>query len=422
MMRPAYSRSDYSIMRIVKLSRWFNSIAIACGCVAFCNGCTQIRQSQATFVAKDGVRAYAKGDAAASLSHFDRALALDPHDAWALGNRAGLLMLRGQFDRALSDLDEALRLDPKQHHALINRCIALTHKAKLGQALDDCNAAVELSPANGYYRIMRASLLTEMSRNEEAERDIAEAMRIDPANASVYSTLCHIRRKTKHYADALAACERAVAIAPNVQSAQMRALSALDLGQVQLALTYLDDAIARYPNEIALRAIRAKARKTSGDIQGSIADYKHVAESQPTDPLARYDRGSAMIEIGRFAEARSELENAYRSADEFLRPSIARELAWLLASAPNDELRDGKEALRLIQEIVTATAPANAHDLTLLAAAQAELGQYELAIEAQSRAIALLNPNRAREISNAQKDLENYRSGKPSRLEPLSLP
>jgi len=157
---------------------------LASCCVAFCNGCTQIRQSQATFVAKDGVRAYAKGDAAASLSHFDRALALDPHDAWALGNRAGLLMLRGQFDRALSDLDEALRLDPKQHHALINRCIALTHKAKLGQALDDCNAAVELSPANGYYRIMRASLLTEMSRNEEAERDIAEAMRIDPASGA----------------------------------------------------------------------------------------------------------------------------------------------------------------------------------------------------------------------------------------------
>lgn len=407
-------------MRIFSFPRWLNWIAITFCCVVFCSGCTQIRQSQATFVAKDGVRAYAKGDAVASLSHFDRALALDPHDAWALGNHAGLLMQRGQFDRALSDLDEALRLDPKQHHALINRCIALKQKAKLGQALHDCNAAVELSPSDGYYRITRASILTAMSRNEEAERDIAEAIRIDPTNASVYSTLCYIRRMTKQHAQALAACERAVAIAPTLQSIMMRALSARDLGQVQVALRYLDDAVERFPNAFELRRIRAAEREWSGMNEGAMADYKHVADSRTTDSLSRYYRGHALMELGRFAEARSELENAYGSGDGFVREYAAGELALLLASSTISEIRDGNQALRLAQEAIAASSLPTAFDLRALAAAHAELGQFDLAIEAQTRAIELTDLDRERD--KARRVLGSYQSGKPYRLRPLSLP
>lgn len=55
-----------------------------------------------------------------------------------------------------------------------------------------------------------------------------------------------------------------------------------------------------------------------------------------------------------------------------------QQLAWVLATAPEAELRDGGEALALAQRVIGA-GPVTAEAVVVLVAAQAELGQYETA-------------------------------------------
>ncbi len=70
--------------------------------------------------------------------------------------------------------------------------------------------------------------------------------------------------------------------------------------------------------------------------------------------------------------------------------SALNNLAWLLATHPDEKYRDGPEALRLARQVVQQTGGDNPFYLDLLAAAQAECGQFEqsVATARQARALA----------------------------------
>ncbi|HSG89059.1 MAG TPA: tetratricopeptide repeat protein [Pseudomonadales bacterium] len=108
-------------------------------------------------------------------------------------------------------------------------------------------------------------------------------------------------------------------------------------------------------------------------------------------------------------------------------------LAWLLATAPAAELRDGPRAVQLARQAVARDASAQALDV--LAAALAETGQFDAAVDAQERAIrALAAGSREDDPAAPRRDdrdgradgtglqafvarLESYRTGHPWRAD-----
>jgi len=82
----------------------------------------------------------------------------------------------------------------------------------------------------------------------------------------------------------------------------------------------------------------------------------------------------------------------YRRAIALSSPShhtLRLELAWLLATTPEDGLRDGAEAERLAMEVFTATGDRSIRALDTLAAALAEQGQYGDALIRLEQALSL---------------------------------
>ena len=67
-----------------------------------------------------------------------------------------------------------------------------------------------------------------------------------------------------------------------------------------------------------------------------------------------------------------------------------RRLAWILATAPYPEVRDGKKAVAFAKQADQLVGGTNPGILSILAAAHAEAGDFEKAIATQQQAIALL--------------------------------
>lgn len=88
-------------------------------------------------------------------------------------------------------------------------------------------------------------------------------------------------------------------------------------------------------------------------------------------------------------------------------------LAWLLATCPDDGVRDGERALALAEQIVAAV-PRDAAYLSTLAAAYAEVGRFGDAVDAQQRAVGSLPPDHALHGAYVER-LRAYRDGRPWR-------
>jgi tetratricopeptide (TPR) repeat protein len=112
--------------------------------------------------------------------------------------------------------------------------------------------------------------------------------------------------------------------------------------------------------------------------------------------------------------------------------SIERELAWGLATCPQVQWRNGPEALEIATRLCRATSEGVPRDLDILAAAQAETGDFAGAIESESKSIALMeqileagssaadDPRRVQTLKlldELRSRLELYRLGQPYRDE-----
>jgi WD40 repeat protein len=90
-----------------------------------------------------------------------------------------------------------------------------------------------------------------------------------------------------------------------------------------------------------------------------------------------------------------------------------RRLAWVRATSPYPEVRDGPKALRFAQAANREIGGNNAGILSILAAAHAECGDFEQAIATQKQAISLISSDLRRSAFAAQ--LRLYESRRPCR-------
>jgi hypothetical protein len=95
-------------------------------------------------------------------------------------------------------------------------------------------------------------------------------------------------------------------------------------------------------------------------------------------------------------------------------PAFARALARLLASAPDDRVRDGRQALTLTQQLL---AKRQTLDLgETMAMALAELGQYEQAAAFQREVMAAVQKGGHQDVvKELARNLELYERREPCR-------
>jgi tetratricopeptide (TPR) repeat protein len=160
----------------------------------------------------------------------------------------------------------------------------------------------------------------------------------------------------------------------------------LQTNKPQEAAKHFEAALLRRQNDPELRLKLGKARLQLGEIEEAAKQFRMSAELRAS-AMAFHNLGNTMLGLKRPGEAIKSYESALETDGRFI-PS-ANNLAWLLATNPDDTLRNGERAVELAEGICGFAAARNPSSLETLSVAYAEVARFDKAIETTQEAIRM---------------------------------
>ena len=248
----------------------------------------------------------------------------------------------------------ALRLDPDCPTAHHNLGFALSSAGRNAEAINHFRRSLDLEPGNALAHFNLGNALFHTRRFTEAIAHYEAVLELNDNDARAHFNLANTLVLLKDWPAAAAHYERATVIKPDYAEAFYQ------WGHVLIRQGRQDEAIACFQRALAI----------APDFVGP-----------------RFALGLALSNRGDYASAKSELEVAWELGSE--EPRIGIELAWLLASCPDDAVRDGAEAVRVAERLRDASPAPSPRLLDALAASYAAVGRFDDAVAVADQAAEL---------------------------------
>src|SRR5262249_3008489 len=154
----------------------------------------------------------------------------------------------------------------------------------------------------------------------------------------------------------------------------------------------------------------ANTHQAAKQPQKAVTIYSQIVQTDAENAPAFRGRADAYLSLGKQAEAISDYESALKIEPK--NSGVLNNLAWVLATSPDDKLRDGKKAIELAKEACDVTEYKAAHILSTLAASYAETGDFDTAMDWSKKAVELGTDNLKAQLNQ---ELESYQAKKPWR-------
>ncbi len=320
-------------------------------------------------------------------------------------------------------------------------------EGRTAEALSKLEMAKQRSPQSVEIRRRVGKALLRLDRTSEAIEALTEAMHIDPANSGILRALAEAYLQAKQFARAVEHYELLLELLPDdpatldelgsalleagkVDQAIARLQEALrikpeygeamaDLGAALMAKGALDDAEKMLQKAAAMPGSAAQAHFLLGRLAARrnqkdlvFKNLEKAVELKPGYVKAVEALTEFYLTSGRTGDALRILRNALQDSPGNVGFSLT--LAEILATSKYDELRNGEEAVRITEPLIGRIQGTRA--LIAFAAAKAETGDFESAIQSAEKALAIAqSPGQERVVPIIQKQLEAYRSKRPFR-------
>ena len=375
------------------------------------------------------LRALTHDDDEKKLEDLDAAAKCDPTNMEAFQARAALRLQMNDVEGAVKDLEVVLLKDPTNQtvagaavQKLVDlnrvddavtlitkmlaakpsegmyrmRAILYRSEQKFDEALSDLNKAIAMQPEDPLTLLQRAQLALDRDDVKSAKSDFRSAQRIAPQIMNMSQAIAlrsRIALQENRLADAINDAKLLAERNPDDMFNQLRLATLYSLDKrPRKAIEILSEVLEDDPKNTSVLRTRADALLSVGDHEAAIADYEKAIES-----------------LGNIELIEDEPEQKSRAA------GIYNNLSWVLATSPVDDVRNGKRALELGETAAELSEYKEAHILSTLAAAYAETGDFEKAIEWSTKAVELGDEEDHEQLEQLQQELDSYKEGKPWR-------
>ena len=156
-------------------------------------------------------------------------------------------------------------------------------------------------------------------------------------------------------------------------------------------LVFWKDVVTKNPKNVRGRIQMARNLLVAKRLAEAEPHLQEATRLAPKNPRVLAELGKVLIESGKYQEALRRLRKAVsmESGKDAPNPDPLNDLAWLLATSPDESLRDGPEAVRLAKKACELTGNRNGAYVDTLAAAYARTGRFDKALAKAREALAL---------------------------------
>jgi len=290
-----------------------------------------------------------------ALYYYSKGLELQPWDPMAHSNIGVILARKGQRENnpqllreGLAKLKKALELDPRHFNAYMNLALLYIDLGQFDQATPYCDKALELWPGNPEVHYTKGKLLALQKRPMEAVAEYRKALSLKEDYVEAHLEVAQVLLSVGMAQEAAAHFRAVLELPPNRTRPRDRALAHDQLG-VYLAgkgrhgeaLEHFEKAIQLAPQEASFYSNLGLTLFRLGYRDRAVALYNKAVQLNPNFANAHDNLAIALTHLGQFDGAIQH----YRKALEIEpnRLGAIASLAWLLATHPRAERRNGRE-------------------------------------------------------------------------------
>lgn len=296
---------------------------------------------------------------------------------------------------------------------LVSRTSLYAQQSDWDDVIRETTAAISLDPKNARAYTARAYAYVMKRDWDHAFHDYDTAIRLNPKDPGNYDSRGYAYQTKEQWDLAIADFDSALKIAPNDEFAfSSRGYAHAQKHEFDRAISDFSEALKLEPRNSRLHGFRGNAYVAQGDWAKATADFDEAIRLGPTDAASWGQRGYGYAMQGQWTNAAADFDHAITLDPND--PESLNEMAWLRATCPDASLRNGDEAVRLSTKACNLAGWKTWNFVDTVAAAYAESGDFDKAVQYQSQAVAAepaVNPEHAA----MQQRLELYRRHKPYR-------
>ena len=274
---------------------------------------------------------------------FDKAIGLDPENAYAYRVRGGAYASKSDWNRAIEDYTKAIDLGPKDARGYASRGEAYGEKGEWDRAIDDFTKAIGLDPNPGRYGV-RGDAYRNKGDPDRAIQDYTKAIELDPKVAAGYTGRGEAYGAKRDWNRAIADYDKAIELDPKSTicacAYKGRGSAYLAKGDTNRAIEDYTKAIDFDPKDAQAYGGRGDAYIAKRDFDHAIEDYTKAIGLDPKDAHAYGGRGYAYGQKSEWDRAIADYTKAIqldpKSANLWNGRCVARAIAGRLEQALPD--------------------------------------------------------------------------------------
>jgi tetratricopeptide (TPR) repeat protein len=345
-----------------------------------------------------------KGRPAAAEPLFAKALARMPRSVPALAGLGSAALAKQDYEGAAARLEAALAIDPDAESLHAPLAMAYRGLGQIDKAQphlrqwrsreipvpDPLRQQLDLLLESGLSYELRGIQALDAKNWATAAAFFRQGVQITPTNTPLGRSLQHklgtalfmqgdVNGASKQFEAVVQAAPASGLDESSAKAHYSLAVLMASRGQAKEAIEHFSAAVRYQPTYAQAQLGLADALRRSGRAEASLPAYREALVINPRDSQARVGYAIALAGAERYKEARDWLVESTKAAPD--RPELAHALARLLATAPDDRVRDGRRAKGLVDTLLEAQRSTDLGET--LAMTLAELGDFAQAISVQ---------------------------------------